>query len=113
MELHVRAVADRGIHAVMVYNIPYRTGVNLSNEAMLRLALHPNIVGLKDCSADRNQSLDLLARRPQSFAVLTGEDAQYFEALVDGADGGILAAAHVETEIFAEIGKLLAQGERE
>jgi 4-hydroxy-tetrahydrodipicolinate synthase len=113
LEQHFGALADRARHPVALYNIPYRTGVNLGNEAMLRLALHPNIVGLKDCSADRNQSLDLLARRPQSFAVLTGEDAQYFEALVDGADGGILAAAHVETEIFAEIGKLLAQGERE
>jgi 4-hydroxy-tetrahydrodipicolinate synthase len=97
----------------MLYNIPYRTGVNLGNEAMLRLASHPNIVGLKDCSADRNQSLDLLRRRPQNFAVLTGEDAHYFEALVDGTDGGILAAAHVETGIFAEIQSLLAQRARE
>jgi 4-hydroxy-tetrahydrodipicolinate synthase len=113
LERHFEALADRARHRLALYNIPYRTGVNLGNEAMLRLAAHPNIVGLKDCSADRNQSLDLLARRPQNFAVLTGEDAQYFEALVDGADGGILAAAHVETEIFAEIYKLLAQGARE
>jgi 4-hydroxy-tetrahydrodipicolinate synthase len=113
LERHFGALADRARHPVMLYNIPYRTGVNLGNEAMLRLAGHPNIVGLKDCSADRNQSLDLLARRPHTFAVLTGEDAHYFEALVDGADGGILAAAHVETEIFAEIYKLLAQGARE
>ena len=86
----------------MLYNIPYRTGVNLGNEAMLRLADHPNIVGLKDCCADRDQSLDLLRRRPQNFAVLTGEDAQYHEALADGADGGILASAHIETETFAQ-----------
>jgi 4-hydroxy-tetrahydrodipicolinate synthase len=113
MEQHFGALADRARHRLALYNIPYRTGVNLGNEAMLRLAAHPNIVGLKDCSADRNQSLDLLARRPQSFAVLTGEDAHYFEALVDGADGGILAAAHVETETFAEIHCLLRQGARE
>jgi 4-hydroxy-tetrahydrodipicolinate synthase len=113
LELHFAALADRARRPVALYNIPYRTGVNLGNEAMLRLASHPNIVGLKDCSADRNQSLDLLRRRPQNFAVLTGEDAHYFEALVDGADGGILAAAHVETGIFAEIQSLLAQGARE
>jgi 4-hydroxy-tetrahydrodipicolinate synthase len=113
LELHFRALADRAAHPVALYNIPYRTGVNLGNEAMLRLASHRNIAGLKDCCADRSQSLDLLRRRPQDFAVLTGEDAQYQEALSDGADGGILASAHVETAIFAEIWRLHAAGERD
>jgi 4-hydroxy-tetrahydrodipicolinate synthase len=110
---HFSALADRAAHPILLYNIPYRTGVNLGNEAMLHLADHPNIAGLKDCSANREQSLDLLRRRPQHFAVLTGEDAQYHEALADGADGGILASAHVETEIFAEIQNLLAAGEHD
>jgi 4-hydroxy-tetrahydrodipicolinate synthase len=113
MLLHFRALADRAAHPIMLYNIPYRTGVNLGNEAMLQLAEHPNIVGLKDCSADRHQSLDLLRRRPQSFAVLTGEDAQYHEALVDGADGGIVASAHIETEGFAQVRQLLVAGDRD
>jgi 4-hydroxy-tetrahydrodipicolinate synthase len=113
LTLHFSALADRAAHPVMLYNIPYRTGVNLGNEAMLRLADHPNIVGLKDCSADRNQSRDLQCRRPDNFAVLTGEDAQYHEALADGADGGILASAHTETETFAQIWKLMAAGERD
>jgi 4-hydroxy-tetrahydrodipicolinate synthase len=111
LELHFSALADRAGHPVMLYNIPYRTGVNLGNEAMLRLADHPNISGLKDCCADRNQSLDLLRRRPAGFAVLTGEDAQYHEALIDGADGGILASAHIETETFAQVWRLAVAGE--
>jgi 4-hydroxy-tetrahydrodipicolinate synthase len=110
---HFRALADRAAHPVLLYNIPYRTGVNLGNEAMLHLAGHPNIVGLKDCCADRNQSLDLLRHRPAGFAVLTGEDAQYYEALIDGADGGIVASAHIETETFASISRLIAAGERD
>jgi len=113
LELHFSALADRAAHPLMLYNIPYRTGVNLGNEAMLRLAEHPNIAGLKDCSADRDQSLDLLRRRPAGFAVLTGEDAQFHEALIDGADGGILASAHVETETFARIRELVVAGERD
>jgi 4-hydroxy-tetrahydrodipicolinate synthase len=80
---------------------------------MLRLAEHPNIAGLKDCSADHIQSRDLLRRRPQRFAILTGEDAQYHEALIDGADGGILASAHVETETFASVQTLVAAAERD
>jgi 4-hydroxy-tetrahydrodipicolinate synthase len=113
LQLHFSALADRARFPVMLYNIPYRTGVNLGNEAMLRLAGHRNIVGLKDCCDDRNQSRYLLRRRGDDFAVLTGEDARYHEALADGADGAILAAAHIETETFADVGKLYAAGERD
>ncbi len=113
LQRHFGALADRARHPVMLYNIPYRTGVNLGNETMLRLADHPDIVGLKDCSNDREQSLELLRRRPAGFAVLTGEDAQYHEALLDGADGGILAAAHIETETFALVRNLVVAGERD
>jgi 4-hydroxy-tetrahydrodipicolinate synthase len=110
---HFSALAGRAAHPVLLYNIPYRTGVNLGTGAMLQLAADPNIIGLKDCCAIRAQSMELLRRRPAGFAVLTGEDAQYFEALIDGADGAILASAHIETEIFASVGKLLASGDRD
>jgi 4-hydroxy-tetrahydrodipicolinate synthase len=113
LQRHFSALADRARHPVMLYNIPYRTGVNLGNEAMLRLADHPDIVGLKDCCSEREQSLELLRRRPAGFAVLTGEDAQYHEALVDGADGGILASAHIETETFALVRNLVVAGEHD
>jgi len=113
LELHFGALADRAAHPVLLYNIPYRTGVNLGNEAMLRLAEHPNIVGLKDCSNNRDQSRDLLGRRREGFAVLTGEDSQYHDALIDGADGGILASAHIETETFALVRTLMAAGKHD
>jgi 4-hydroxy-tetrahydrodipicolinate synthase len=113
IELHFTALADRAAHPVMIYNIPYRTGVNLGNEAMLRLAGHRNIAGLKDCCADQNQSRELLRRRPEGFAVLTGEDAHFHEALLDGADGGIVASAHIETETFAQVARLMAAGARD
>lgn len=113
MVSHFIKLADQAAHPVMIYNIPYRTGVNLGNEAMLQLADHPNIVGLKDCCAIRAQSVELLRRRPAGFAVLTGEDAQTYDALADGADGAILASAHVETDTFASIVELLAAGDRD
>jgi len=109
---HFSALADQAAHPVMIYNIPYRTGVNLGNEAMLQLADHQNIVGLKDCCAIRAQSIELLRRRPAHFAVLTGEDAQTYDALADGADGAILASAHIETEAFASVVELLAKGDQ-
>jgi len=110
---HFEALANCARLPIVLYNIPYRTAVNLANDTLLELARHPNIIGLKDCCADRNQTLDLLRRRPAGFKVLTGEDAQYFEALGDGADGAILLSAHVETESFSAVHSLVKQGKCE
>jgi 4-hydroxy-tetrahydrodipicolinate synthase len=110
---HFTALADHASWPVILYNIPYRTAVNLANETLLRLAEHQNIVGLKDCGADRAQSLELLRLRPAGFRVLTGEDAQYYEALGDGADGAILLSAHVATATFASVRTHLKQGNRD
>ena len=109
---HFTALADHASWPIVLYNIPYRTGVSLTNETLLQLALHPNIVGMKDCGADRAQSIDFLARRPPGFRVLTGEDALYHEALADGADGAILLSAHLETDAFASVQTLMKQGDR-
>jgi 4-hydroxy-tetrahydrodipicolinate synthase len=109
---HFSALADNTARPILLYNIPYRTGVNLGNEAMLQLAAHANIVGVKDCCADPAQSFDLLRSRPPGFAVLTGEDALFYEALAQGADGGVLASAHVETQAFAAIRNRLLAGDK-
>jgi 4-hydroxy-tetrahydrodipicolinate synthase len=110
---HFTTLADHASWPLVLYNIPYRTAVGIDNDTMLQLAEHPNIVGLKDCCASRDQSIDLLRRRPAGFRVLTGEDAQYHNALVDGADGAILLSAHVETEAFAAVRTLLWEGNQE
>lgn len=110
---HFNDLADHASWPIVLYNIPYRTSVNLSNDTLLKLAEHPNIVGMKDCCADRAQSLELLSRRPRGFRVLTGEDAQFFDALDDGADGAILLSAHVETEVFAAIAAEMKAGNRD
>jgi 4-hydroxy-tetrahydrodipicolinate synthase len=108
---HFRAIASATDRAVVIYNIPYRTAVNLSNDSLLELADVPNIVGVKDSSGSLAQSLDLLARKPDSFSVLTGEDALYFTMMANGADGGILAASHIMTERFLKIGRRFADND--
>ncbi|MBR0841788.1 4-hydroxy-tetrahydrodipicolinate synthase [Bradyrhizobium liaoningense] len=107
---HFEALADHAAWPLALYNIPYRCAVNIANQTMLRLAEHPNIVGLKDCGASREQSIALLRDRPKDFRVLTGEDANYFEALCDGADGGIVLSAHLETASFAAVYSELKRG---
>jgi 4-hydroxy-tetrahydrodipicolinate synthase len=110
---HFTALADHASWPIALYNIPYRTGVGLTNDTLLALAEHPNIVGLKDCGANRAQSIELLRHRPAGFRVLTGEDAEYHDALCDGADGAILLSAHVETEEFAAVRTKLDAGDRD
>jgi 4-hydroxy-tetrahydrodipicolinate synthase len=105
---HFRSLAAATDRDMVIYNIPYRTAVNLSNDSLLELSLVPNIVGVKDSSGSVAQSLELLARKPADFAVLTGEDALYFTMMANGCDGGILAASHLMTERFVEVGRCFA-----
>ena len=107
---HFAALAEATDRPILIYNIPYRTGVNMTNETLLRLAELPNIIGLKDCAADAAQSAELLRCKPAGFSVLTGEDAQFHGALAQGADGGILATAHLRTEGFAQVRAQLLAG---
>lgn len=97
---HFRALSEATARDILIYNIPYRTAVNLDNDTLFRLAALRNIVGVKDSSGSMAQSLDLLQRRPEGFAVLTGEDALFLTMLANGGEGGILAAAHLATERF-------------
>jgi 4-hydroxy-tetrahydrodipicolinate synthase len=112
LRLHFTALAEHATRPIMVYNIPYRTGVNMANETLLRLAELDRIVGVKDCCASPAQSVELLRHRPDGFAVLAGDDAQFFTALAHGADGGILASAHVDPAGFAAVRAALAAGDR-
>ena len=109
---HFATLAAETARPIMIYNIPYRTGVNMTNETLLRLAAIENIVGVKDCCADPMQSFDLMRARPDGFAVMTGEDALLYTALTQGGEGAILASAHVETARFAAIRTQLLAGDQ-
>ncbi|MEA2873044.1 MAG: 4-hydroxy-tetrahydrodipicolinate synthase [Hyphomicrobiales bacterium] len=110
---HFAALAGATDRPILVYNIPYRTGVNMGNDTLLRLAELPNIGGVKDCCADQQQSFDLIRAKPPEFSVMTGEDALFHAALTQGADGGILASAHIDTARFAAIRDLLTGGDQQ
>jgi 4-hydroxy-tetrahydrodipicolinate synthase len=98
---HFTALAACTDRPIALYNIPYRTGVNLTNDTLLRLAQLPNVIGVKDCCAIHAQSIELLRRKPAGFSVMTGEDALFYSGIADGADGGTLASAHIDLEGFA------------
>ncbi|HWI26154.1 MAG TPA: 4-hydroxy-tetrahydrodipicolinate synthase [Stellaceae bacterium] len=108
---HFTELARDAGKPLLLYNIPYRTGVNLSNDTLLALAELPAIVGVKDCCADPAQSFELMCRKPAGFAVLTGEDAFFHTALAQGAEGGILASALIDPAAFIAVGNALAGGD--
>ncbi len=108
---HFKAIAAATDRGIMIYNIPYRTAVNLSNNSLLELAQVPNIVGAKDSSGSIAQSLELLQRKPAGFSVLTGEDALFFTMMANGAEGGILAASHLMTRSFVEVARAFERGD--
>jgi len=111
LDRHFRALAGATSRPIWIYNIPYRTGVNMSNDTLLGLAELPNIQGVKDCCADAAQSFDLLRRRSPGLSVFTGEDSGFFTALCQGAEGGILASAHVDPTAFATVAALVRSGD--
>jgi 4-hydroxy-tetrahydrodipicolinate synthase len=100
---HFEALSDSTPLPIVLYNIPYRTGANIENATIRALAERSNIIGLKDCCANWAQSSALLSDPPRDFAVLTGEDAQFYLMLALGAAGGFIAAAHHATAQFVQI----------
>jgi 4-hydroxy-tetrahydrodipicolinate synthase len=104
---HFERISESTDLDIIIYNIPYRTGVNMSNDTLLKLSECNNIAGVKDSCGDIKQSLDLISQKPEGFAVLTGEDHLFYTTLVNGGDGGILAAAHLYTDDFIDVCKCL------
>jgi dihydrodipicolinate synthase/N-acetylneuraminate lyase len=88
---HYTAVADASPVPVLLYNFTALTGVNLLPAAVARLAIHPNIIGMKESGGDVAQIADLVAVTPADFNVLAGSASTFYPALCVGAVGGILA----------------------
>ena len=98
-----RLAADSPVPLV-VYNIPYRTGLSLGAATLLELASVPGIIGVKHAVGAVDQdTVMMMAARPPGFAVLAGDDVFASPLLALGAAGGILASAHLRTAEFAEM----------
>jgi 4-hydroxy-2-oxoglutarate aldolase len=90
---HFTEVADASPVPVLLYNVTLYTGVNLLPDAVERLALHPNIVGIKESGSDIGQIAEYVSRTPDDFTVLAGSATTLVHALCAGCDGAILALA--------------------
>lgn len=92
---HFKAVAEASSVPVILYNVPGRTGVNMTAETCLRLANDfSNIIGIKEASGNMAQCMNLLAMKPQNFAVVSGEDALLLPLMSLGMQGVISVTAN-------------------
>ena len=101
LEAFFRTVADASSVPVILYDIPYRTGVTFEQATLLNIVRHPRIQAIKDCGGNLGNTLALLASG--DVDVLCGEDQQIFNALCLGASGAIAASAHIQTEQFVAL----------
>lgn len=100
---HFKAVAEAVDIPQILYNVPGRTGCDLSNDTVLRLAALPNIVGIKDATGGIERGTDLLLRAPADFAVYSGDDASALALLLLGGKGVISVTANVAPRLMHEM----------
>ncbi|MFX3634290.1 MAG: 4-hydroxy-tetrahydrodipicolinate synthase [Candidatus Pristimantibacillus sp.] len=91
---HFKAIANSTKLPVMLYNVPGRTGINISVETTLRLAELSNVVATKDC-ASSDQLTQIIAAAPEGFRVYTGDDSVTLPTLAIGGYGVVSVASHI------------------
>ncbi len=100
---HFEAIAEAVQLPVLLYNVPGRTGVDLSNETVARLAAHPNIVGIKDATADMSRPSWMRANIPGQFDLIAGDDASFLGYLAHGGHGVISVVSNVAPEAMVAL----------
>lgn len=110
---YFKAVAEATEKPIVLYNVPGRTGVNMSAETTLRLAEIENIVAIKEASGDREQIEKILANAPEGFQVLSGNDDDTLWMMQQGGAGIVSVASNVAPKHLAEFTTAIRNGEME
>ena len=109
---HFKAIAAASPLPVVLYNVPGRTGVNLKAETTVRLAKDcPNIVAIKEASGSLEQVDEIIKNKPNSFDVISGDDALTFPMIACGAAGVISVIGNALPKEFSRMIRLEMKGE--
>ncbi len=112
---HFRTIAESVALPMIVYNVPGRTVADLATETALRLAQVPNIVGIKDATADIGRGSELLAALADAgkrdFVVLSGDDLTGLALMLMGGHGVISVTANVAPKLMAQMCKAALAGD--
>ena len=110
LHAHYHAIADASPIPVLVYNVPVYMGWDIPDEWIPPLALHPNIVGLKDSSGRTARLPGLRAQVGPDFVLLAGAGEKMVDAIAAGADGAVAALANLAPHACARIRRLMVEG---
>ena len=109
---HFEAVAKASPLPVILYNVPGRTSKNIDPDTVIKLANDfKNIVAIKEASGNMNQIMSILAKKPEDFAVISGDDSLAVPMISLGCIGVISVAANVVPEQFSKMIKLALEGD--
>ena len=100
---HYIALADAAPKPILLYNVPGRTGRNMTAATTLRLAAHPNIAGIKEAGPEMAQTIAILKDRPSDFLVVSGDDEIVMAQIACGMDGVISVAANAFPKPFSDM----------
>lgn len=100
---HYQKIADASPVPVILYNVPGRTGSNVSAATTLRLAEHPNIIGIKEASGNVEQCMAIAAGKPEDFLLISGDDLLTPSLIAIGASGAISVLANSHPGEFSAL----------
>ena len=108
---HFKAVAEASPRPIILYNVPGRTGVNMTAETTCRLAADvENIIGIKEASGKIDQITQIIKNRPKDFLVLSGDDGMTVDVMRKGGDGVISVVVNAFPKRFSHVVYLASQG---
>lgn len=113
MYQYYKAVAEATEKPIILYNVPGRTGANLSAEVTLRLAQIENIVAVKEASSNYSQISEILRLRPEGFQVLSGNDDETLSLMATGAEGVISVASNIAPAEVTALSHAMLKGDLE
>lgn len=108
---HYTAIADACPRPVILYNVPGRTGSNMTAATTLTLAKHPNIIGMKEASGNMEQCMAIIKNKPDDFLVISGDDALTLPLIGAGMDGVISVIANAYPADWSEMVRLALAGD--
>lgn len=109
---HYKAIAQASTLPIILYNVPGRTGVNMTAQTTLRLACEfENIIGIKEASGNITQMDDIIKNKPEDFMVISGDDGITFPLITLGAVGVISVIGNAFPKEFSKMVRLALEGD--
>ena len=108
---HFKTIAEATSIPMIIYNVPGRTVVSMTNDTILRLSEIPNIVGVKEANGNVGSNIELINRAPKGFAVLSGDDHTALPFMLCGGHGVVTVAANAAPKLFADMCRAALQGD--